>query len=352
MDNPNQNNNSQNVKIVPLHRGMSFGFYARNGYYGSPEARMAVDRMQELNIDWVCLIVTVLQDTFASTRQYRDFTMTPADDEVRDIIDYIHSKGMKVQLRPMLECWDGTQRMSVHFPDEGIIIPGKPITHWSQWFDGLTARTLHYARLAERGGCEAYGLDSELDRTTHQQAHWMRVVAAARSVFSGHLTTSHTGSVDFIKELSERPDHWFRTLDSVGTSFYDPLAKAPGASLEEMLTSIEASRDRCRRVAALLGKPFYFGEAGCCSTAGATMKPWGWDNPGGYDGDEQARYLEALLTAFWEEPWFMGLYWWKWDEQNDRPNLRDDPRGDKGFTLWGKPAAEVMKNWYGRSDRR
>ena len=142
-----------------------------------------MDRMRELNIDWVCLIVTVLQDTFASTRQYRDFTITPADDEVRDIVDYIHSKGMKVQLRPMLECWDGTQRMSVHFPEEGIIIPGKPVTHWSQWFDGLTARTLHYARLAERGGCEAYGLDSELDRTTHQQAHWLRVVAAARSVF-------------------------------------------------------------------------------------------------------------------------------------------------------------------------
>jgi len=337
---------------VPLHRGMSFGFYARNGYYSSAQARLEVGRMKELHIDWVCVIATVLQDTFASTRQYRDFTMTPADDEVRDIIDHIHSKGMKVQLRPMLECWDGTQRMSVHFPDEGIIIPGKPITHWTEWFDSMVARTLHYARLAERSGCEAYGLDSELDRTTHQQDHWLRVVAAARSVYSGHLTTSHTGGVDFIKELTERPDHWFRKLDSVGTSFYEPLAKAPGASLEDMLKAIEKPRDWCRRVATLLGKPFYFGEAGCCSTAGATAKPWGWDNPGGYDGDEQARYLEALLRAFWDEPWFMGLYWWKWDEQNDRPRLRDDPRGDKGFTIWGKPAAAVMGEWYGRADRR
>ena len=79
--------------------------------------------------------------------------------------------------------------------------------------------------------------------------------------------------------------------------------------------------------------------------------PWGWGNEGGYDGDEQARYLEAVLDTFWNEPWWMGLYWWKWDEQNDRPNFRSDPRGDKGFIIDGKPAAEVMKTWFARTDR-
>jgi hypothetical protein len=49
--------------------------------------------------------------------------------------------------------------------------------------------------------------------------------------------------------------------------------------------------------------------------------------------------------------WWMGMYWWKWDEQYDRPWVRDDPRGDKGFTVWGKPAAETMKAQDGRTDR-
>lgn len=330
---------------------MTFGYYARNGYYRTAAARLEIDRMKELNIEWVCLVTTVVQDTFASHRQYRDFTMTPSDDELRDMIDYIHGKGMKVQLRPMLECLDGTQRSHIAFPYDLTIIPGKPINHWSPWFQGLTARTLHYASMAERAGCEAYGLDSELDHTTDQQNHWLNVVSAARSVYHGHLTTSHTNSVDFITELTERPDHWFRQLDSLGTSFYSPLANAPGANLESMVERIQGPLDWCRRIAALLGKPFYLGEVGCCSTAGATMKPAGWNNPGGYDGEEQSHYLEAVLTAFWNEPWFMGMYWWKWDEQNDRPWLRDDPRGDKGFPIWGKPAAEVMKKWYGRTDR-
>ena len=81
---------------VPLHRGMTFGFYARNGYYGTPQARLEVDRMKTLHIEWVCLVVTVLQEHAMSCRQFRDFEVTPADDEVRDIIDYIHAQGMTV----------------------------------------------------------------------------------------------------------------------------------------------------------------------------------------------------------------------------------------------------------------
>lgn len=81
------------------------------------------------------------------------------------------------------------------------------------------------------------------------------------------------------------------------------------------------------------------------------MRPSGWSGEGGYEPAEQANYLEALFRTFWNESWWRGLYWWKWDEQLDRPPYRTDPRGDKGFTIWGKPAAEIMKAWYGRTDR-
>lgn len=170
---------------VPPHCGMTFGFYARNGYYRSDAARLEVDRMTSLGIEWVCLVVIVLQDTFASTRQYRDFRQTPADDEIREVIDHIHAKGMKVQLRPMLECQDGAPRIHIRFPDEAEIIPGKRMNHWTRWFDSMIERTLHYASLAQRAGCEAYGLDSELDLTTRQQDHRLRVIPAARSLYSG-----------------------------------------------------------------------------------------------------------------------------------------------------------------------
>lgn len=334
----------------PIHRGMTFGFYARNGYFSSEEARQQVDKMAALNIQWVCLVSTVLQETMLSGRQFRDFEITPADDELRDIIDYMHEKGIKVQLRPMLECWDGTQRFHIHLPNDHEIIPGKPIRHCSTWFDSMTKRTLHYARLAKRAGCEAFGIDSEIDHILHFNQQWKEVVEAARSVYDGHITSSHTRHADFHHQL-KNADHWWFDLDSLGTSFYNPVSNKEGSTMEEMVANLQPLLEDHRSIAKKYGKPYYFGETGCCATAGATRKPHGWDNPGGYDGNEQANFMEAVLRTFWDEPWWMGMYWWKWDEQNFRPQFHDDPRGDKGFTIDGKPAAQVMKKWYGKEDR-
>ena len=338
------------MSIADIHRGMTFGFYARNGYYGSAEARQQVDRMKELNIEWICLVSTVLSESMLSCRQFRDFKMTPADDELRDIIDYIHERGMRVQLRPMLESWDGVLRWDITLPGDREQIPGKPVTYESRWFESMTDRTLHYARLAQRAGCEAFGIDSELDHIVQFNDQWKKVVAAARSVFNGHVTSCHTKAANFLNQL-ECTDHWWFDLDSLGTSFYDPVSDKPGATKEEMLQFLKKSLKHHRQIAEQYGKPYYFGECGCCSTAGATQQPYFYEHPGGYDGEEQARFMDAVLETFWGEPWWMGMYWWKWDEQNDRPQFHDDPRGDKGFTIDGKPAAEGMKRWSGRTDR-
>ena len=56
------------------------------------------------------------------------------------------------------------------------------------------------------------------------------------------------------------------------------------------------------------------------------------------------------MRLFWNEPWWYGLYWWKWDEQNYREAMHNDPAGDKGFTVLGKPAQEVMRRWFTRTD--
>lgn len=60
---------------------MTFGFYACNGYFGSAETRQQVDKMKELNIEWVCLVSTVLQKIMMSGHQFRDFKTTPAADD-------------------------------------------------------------------------------------------------------------------------------------------------------------------------------------------------------------------------------------------------------------------------------
>ncbi|MEX0774435.1 MAG: hypothetical protein WD042_01850 [Phycisphaeraceae bacterium] len=336
--------------VVPIHRGVTFGFYARNGYFETDAARTEVDRMADINVRWVCLVATVMQESATSPRQFRDFENTPSDYELLEIIDYIHGKGMKVHLRPMIECFDGHGRTQVWFPHDAERIPGRHSTAMGQWFAGMRARTRHYARLAQKAGCAMYGLDSELDRFVHMSREWRQVVAVAREHFHGPVTSCHTHMVNFITEL-EKPDHWFRDLDVLGTSFYHPSAAAHGASMDSRVAFLKPKVELYRQMAQLLGKPIMFGECGCTSSHAGAAHPSAWRGEGGYEPTEQADHLEAVLRSFWSEPWWAGLYWWKWDEQNDRPQFKDDPRGDKGFTIVGKPAAEVMKRWSGRTDR-
>jgi hypothetical protein len=326
-----------------MFKGVTFGYYAGNGYFSSKQAKIEVDRIGELGIPWICLVSTIMQEAYYSTRMFRDFRNTPGDDELIEIIDYIHSKGIKVMLRPMIECWDGTQRSHVTLP-QGEIQPGLAFHYRDDWFRNYAAVTSHYLRLANKTGCEAYGLDSELNNLIDCSDHWMRIVELARSSYKGHLTTSFIRTENYVNRLDNK-DFWFYALDSVGTSFYYPATKDGSGSVEDMVETLRPYAVKMTSFAEKLGTCFYLGECGCCSVENATKLPYFWKNGKYYDGKQQADYMDAVIRLFEELKWWGGLFWWKWDQQIVRPDFLDDPAGDKGFIIYGKPAAEVMRKW-------
>jgi len=330
--------------------GVTLGFYARNGEFFSDKAKAEADEIAKTGIKWVVLVPTVAQKTYSSTTQFRDFELTPSDLEVYDMINYLHSLGISVMLRPMLETLDGLGRLQIWFPNDTERIPGRVSDRWKRWFESMRLRSVHYARIAERTGCEVYCLDSELDRTVEHSAQWKSVIDAVREVYSGKVTschTSHAGIVDFDKALSDK-DHWFYSLDFLSISCYHKCVTKPGASVEEMKEGFIIERDRFRRYAKMYQKPILFGETGCTSSFGGAMSPSGWSPKSHYDGAEQANYLSAVFETCRDEPWWGGLYWWKWDEKNVRQGFLGDPNGDKGFIIKGKPAQEVMRKWCGK----
>lgn len=328
---------------MEFYKGVTFGYYGRNGYFSSEKAKREADKIAALGVPWVCLISTVMQEAYYSTRMFRDFYMTPGDDELETIIGYLHSKGIKVMLRPMIECWDGTQRCHLHAP-EGQIFPDRPFHYRTDWFRNYTELTKHYLRIARDTGCEAYGLDSELNPLVDCSENWLEVIDCARKLYSGHLTSSLIDVPQYLNRL-ENKNFWFYALDSLGSSMYAPASKDGGGSIEEMAAYLRGAVERNRAFAQAYDKEFYFGECGCCATEKAAKLPYFWKNGKRYDGDEQAKYMEAVIRAFSAEPWWGGMFWWKWDENNFRAEFVEDPAGDKGFTIDGKPAAAVMKRW-------
>ena len=329
--------------------GVTFGFRAKNGWFSTPEAKAEADAIAASGADWVVLVVTVFQEHPYSTVQFRDFEKTPDDFEVIEMIDYLHSLGLKVQLRPMLETLDGGGRLTIWFPNDdptGVRIPGTSRTFLSDWFDSMTKRSVHYAKIAEKTACEMYCLDSELDRIINHNANWKSLIQAVRAVYSGCVTschTTHTDIINFEKVLSNK-DHWFYDLDMLSLSCYHKAAYKPEETKEVMIENYKSQLERFRNLHKLYQKPIFFGECGCTSSSGGAMAPSSFKNNTYYNGEEQANYLSAVIETFAGEEWWHGLYWWKWDEQVPRPI------SDKGFTIKGKPAIEVYKYW-GAQDR-
>ncbi len=328
--------------------GVTFGFRAKAGYYESPEAKAEADAIAAAGIKWVTLVATVFQENYSANFQFMDFELTPTDIELVDMINYLHSLGIKIQLRPMLEGLDGSDRLSTWFPwDSANRIPGCATDHAARWFRSMKARSVHYAKIAERTGCEMFCLDSELDLIVPFNSQWKEVIRAVREVYSGPVTSCHTchlGHIDFEAAVKNK-NHWFHDLDLLSISCYYKAATKPNPTLEELKTAFVPLLERFRKCAEIYGKPLLFGECGCTSREGGAMSPAGWSLTPKYDGMEQANYLEAVVETFKNESWWRGICWWKWDEQLDRPFLDSDPAGNCGFTPKGKPAIELFRKY-------
>jgi hypothetical protein len=303
--------------------------------------------MAAMGVRWVALMASVMQDSFASTRLYQDFIFTPGDDELERIIERFHQHGIRVLLKPMVECHDGAWRGEIRFPREGSEqIQGRRTGYWAAWFASLAASIEHYGRLAQRSGVELYCLGCELDSSQDKIDQWRELIRLARKVYRGPITYNST----YHAHQAGIPDDWFAELDIIGTSFYFPAADRPGASVDEMVAFLQPRVAQMRAIAQKYDRPLLFVETGTRAIVGAAVEHnYRLERP--YDGEEQARYIEAVLKAFWDEPWWQGQYIWKWEEQQHRPQYQIDPAGDSGFTVLGKPAEQVLRRWYARDDR-
>ena len=92
-------------------------------------------------------------------------------------------------------------------------------------------------------------------------------------------------------------------------------------------------------------KPVVLTEAGFSAVVNAHRAPWEDETGKPLSLEEQARCYDALMSAFYEKPWFQGVYWWKLGT-----NGYGGP-DNNSMTPWRKPAMEVVKRWYASGRR-
>jgi hypothetical protein len=210
-------------------------------------------------------------------------------------------------------------------------------TAWQAWFAQYREFLLAWARFAAETELEGLCIGTELDRTLVREREWRALVAEVRAIYPGLLTYAANWT-----HFEEVP--FWDALDAIGVNAYFPLTAAPLPETSELVAAWQPIRARLATLAERIERPVVFTEIGYHPAEGALAEPWLWDvGDAAHAPENQARAYEAALTVFLDEPWFGGIFWWKWHAERRRPR-RGSPAGT--FSPQGLPAEAVLERVY------
>ncbi|MEW4431434.1 1,4-beta-xylanase [Paenibacillus pabuli] len=304
-------------------KGFTFGWMSGRGEFRKPEAKESLRLMAErTGSSHVIFALAALQDHPQAVEvKYRGEHIVE-DDELLDMIRYARTLGLRVILKPTVNCTDGTWRAHINFFD--IDVPCEP--KWTDWFRSYTAYQKHYAAIAEQEKCEMFIVGCEMVQSERRSAEWREVIAAVREVYTG-LVSYNTD------KYQEGHVTWWDAVDVISSSGYYPIG------------DWEAQLDRIEQEIAPYKKPFFFAEAGCPSRSGSAQVPNDWGLEGVVSAEEQERFYEAMFRHASQREWVRGFGLWDWSANlyQEKNALTDD-----GYGVYGKPAERVIRSFYER----
>jgi len=335
-------------------KGHSWGWVGTRGQYLGDAPAESMKKLAETNANWVCIAFGAEMNKPDDTNILwgEDDPCMVTDNEIRRAIELARKNNLKVILKPTVNVRDGTWRGYIQFknPDGKTI----DVNAWGQWWGNFNRFILHYAQIAKETNCEMLCLGCEMGTTEPFVDRWRNLIAEVRKVYPGAITYNANHG-------NENKVRWWDATDVIGISGYyaigvddEQAAKKDPNKVLVSDTSVEALKRRVlpikenlRKVSQRYDRPVFFIELGMCSAKGCSAAPFTHNDPNTmiYDGDEQARFYQAMLEAFWDEPWFIGYAWWDW--HTDLYSL-EKAKTDTTFCIYGKPAEKVVKEWYSK----
>lgn len=312
-------------------KGYTWGFFSGSGVFGTAEADASMERLAENGLDWICIPVNCFQEAYYSLNVFAMFGRTQTDDEVRKAVRKAKSLGLKVCLKPMVDCLDRSWRARIDFPGENP-------TYWERWFRSYTFFMLHYAMIAEEEGCEMLCTGCEMAGMDKQSGYCKKMISDVREVYHGIIMHN-------INHGDELRFDWLSEVDIIGVSGYYPCTDESDRSLEKMKEVWAGVTDRLEKMSEHYGRPVMLAEIGVRNEEGCTQYPWDFHYRADRETDEQeqADFYEAALSSTWDKPWFCGYFWWDWKAK--LPPI-EKAHENRDFTIYGKKAEQILKKWY------
>lgn len=302
-------------------KGVSFSAEFPNPY-ASAGARQMLRSLQEDGVNAVALVPYGWIQLGSPEVHSLGKKSWESDEGLSELSRLAHALGMKVMLKPGIWVQGGGS-----FAGDIKICS---VQDRAKWFAGYGAFIERYAKLATAIHADIFCVGGEFAHLTPYAAPWRAMIARVRAVYPGPLTYAANFGEEF-----EKLSFW-DALDYIGLQDYYPLPD--DLSTEVLVRKVAA-------VQARFHKPVIFTEVGFPSVEGGNRHPWDDGGPGEINLKVQARCYEATFRAFYNQPWFKGMYWWKVGS-----NGFGGPQ-DSSLTPWGKPAMAVVQKWYENGGR-
>lgn len=305
-------------------KGINFAPFARRGLLSDPKAAESLENLiSRTGANLIILVPNGLQDTAQSETIDFSSEASMSDEELTSFIDLAHKKGLRVALKPTVNCRNCTWRAHISFFDEDV--PCEP--KWGNWFAAYTEFQAHYAKIAKKTGCELFIAGCEMVQSEHREAEWRALLGTLRGEYGGPLSYN-------TDKYQEHNVKWWDAVDVIASSGYYPIH------------DFERQLDRIEKVVRKFRKPFFFAECGCMSTAGSSLVPNDWSVKGPADPEEQAAWYRALFAACEKRGWINGFAVWDWAGRQYPP---EKALSNGGYEIYGKPAERVVAEYYGRA---
>ena len=315
------------LTIAPIEDGR----YPGTGY-GTAACQEALGHASDIGATWVSITPFGRMEDLEDTTVLHDFEIPANENEARieRTIADARARGLRVALIPHVYVMSGEWR--------GQIDPGYDEA-WERWFTSYEEYLLRYARLAQRNGVELLSVGVEFKSSTnYRPERWRELIGKVREVYSGLLTYSSNWD-----EVDQVP--FWDALDLIGVNAFWPLADEPSDGYDVMRQHAAEIALELESLYYHFARPVVLTEMGVKSAADSALAPWEWpEDCTGLDYDEgyQAEAYDALIGTLSREPWFYGLFVWKYFS-----DLHDDTQEKPtGFTPYGKRAEGVLSDWF------
>jgi len=245
-----------------------------------------------------------------------------SDEGLRELSRLAHALGMNVMLKPGIWIRGGHFGGDIEFASQA---------EREKWFEQYGSFIERYAKLAVEIHVDLFCVGGEFVRMSPYDKQWRKIIANVRRVYPGPVTYAANFGEEF-----QNLKFW-DALDYIGLQEYYPLPN--DLSTAALMEKVQAVQERFH-------KPVIFTEVGFPSAPGGNRHPWQDGKPGRADPQLQARSYRAIFQAFYDKPWFEGMYWWKVGTNGIGGS------GDSSLTPWDKPAMQVVRKWYESNNRQ